>query len=74
MRAEAAARACDVFFSVGTSAAVYPAAQLPVTALESGATVVEVNKDATSLSRLAQFSLRGASGEMLPRLVAAAWG
>jgi len=74
MRAEAAARACDVFFSVGTSAAVYPAAQLPVTALESGATVVEVNKDATPLSRLAAFSLRGASGEILPRLVAAAWG
>jgi NAD-dependent deacetylase len=72
-RAEAAARDCDLFFSIGTSAAVYPAAQLPVAALESGATLVEVNKDPTPLTRLATFSLLGPAGELLPQLVDAAW-
>ena len=34
---------CDVFFSIGTSTVVYPAAALPSEALRSGATVVEIN-------------------------------
>jgi NAD-dependent deacetylase len=72
-RAEAAAAHCDVFFSIGTSAQVYPAAQLPVTALEHGATVIEVNPEPTPLTSLATFSLRGPSGVVLPRLMAAAW-
>jgi NAD-dependent deacetylase len=72
-RAEAAAERCDVFFSVGTSAAVYPAAQLPVTALAHGAVVVEVNPEPTPLTSGASFSLRGASGVVLPQLLSAAW-
>jgi NAD-dependent deacetylase len=71
--AEAAARGCDVLLSIGTSAAVFPAAQLPLTALQSGAMVVEVNKDPTRLSAVATFSLRGLAGEVLPRLLDAAW-
>jgi NAD-dependent deacetylase len=72
-RAERVARECDVFFSIGTSAAVYPAAQLPVTALQAGATVVEVNKDPTPLSGAATFSLLGAAGTILPALLDAGW-
>jgi NAD-dependent deacetylase len=71
--AETAARACDLLFSIGTSAAVFPAAQLPVTALRSGAMVVEINKDPTPLSGGATFSLRGQAGEILPRLLAVTW-
>lgn len=71
--AESAARDCDLLLSIGTSAAVYPAAQLPVTALRSGAMVVEVNKDRTPLTGVATFSLLGAADEILPRLVAATW-
>jgi NAD-dependent deacetylase len=71
--AEAAARACDLLFSIGTSAAVFPAAQLPVTALQSGAMVVEINKDRTPLTGVATFSLLGQAGEILPRLMAATW-
>jgi NAD-dependent deacetylase len=67
-RAEGLARECDLFFSVGTSAAVFPAAQLPVTALRRGVTVVEVNRDATPLTRAATFSLLGAAGVILPVL------
>jgi NAD-dependent deacetylase len=71
--AEAAARDCDLLFSIGTSAAVFPAAQLPVTALRSGAMVVEINKDSTPLTGVATFSLLGQAGEILPRLLAATW-
>ncbi len=72
--ASEAARLCDLFLSVGTSGLVYPAASLPYEALESGATVVEVNPDPTPLSALVDFAIRGRTGEVLPRLVAAAFG
>jgi NAD-dependent deacetylase len=72
--ADRAARESDVFLSIGTSAAVFPAAQLPVTALRSGATVIEINKDPTPLSAVATHALHGTAGELLPRLVDAAWG
>lgn len=72
-RAEAAARTSDVFLTIGTSGAVFPAAQLPVTARQAGATVVEVNRDPTPLTRVASFSLLGPAGTILPALVDAAW-
>ncbi|MGH8016358.1 MAG: Sir2 family NAD-dependent protein deacetylase, partial [Candidatus Zixiibacteriota bacterium] len=59
----------DVFFSVGTSALVHPAATLPMVARNNGATVVEVNVEPTSLTELADFHFCGKSGELLPRLV-----
>jgi NAD-dependent deacetylase len=71
--AEAAARGCDLLFSIGTSAAVFPAAHLPVTALRSGAMVVEINRDRTPLTGAATFSLLGQAGQILPRLLAATW-
>jgi len=72
--ASEAARSCDVLLSVGTSGLVYPAASLPYEALENGAVVVEVNPERTPLSASADFSLRGSAGEVLPRLVSAAFG
>lgn len=71
--AMAAAESCDVLFSIGTSAAVYPAAQLPYTARAAGATVIEINKDATPLSAEADYSLRAAAGEALPLLLRTTW-
>jgi len=73
-RAYEVARSCDVFFSVGTSSLVYPAADLPFQALRRGALVVEVNPDATPLSDQADFVLRGPSGEILPQVVEALKG
>lgn len=67
--ASRAARESDVFLSVGTSSLVYPAAALPLEALESGATLVEVNPSETPLTRRADYTLRGPAGEVLPRLV-----
>jgi NAD-dependent deacetylase len=39
-----------------------------VRAKEAGATLIEVNPDATPLSSLADIALRGAAGVVLPRL------
>jgi NAD-dependent deacetylase len=68
--AKAAAR-CDLFLLCGTSAVVYPAAALPERALCAGAKVIEINLEATPFSDVAHLSLRGKSGEILPRLVRA---
>jgi NAD-dependent deacetylase len=68
-----AARECDVFFSIGTSGLVQPAASLAFEALQHGAAVVEVNSDDTPLTRHAGYVLRGGAGEMLPALVRAAY-
>jgi NAD-dependent deacetylase len=71
--AERAARECDLFLCIGTSSVVYPAAALPVAALEAGARVAEINRDATPLSGTATWSFRGAAGELLPELLTQAW-
>lgn len=60
---------CDLFFSVGTSAVVHPAASLPLVAKRGGAFVVEVNISPTEISHLVDESLLGKSGEILPSLV-----
>ncbi|MFN8455606.1 MAG: NAD-dependent deacylase [Anaerolineae bacterium] len=45
-----AAHTCDVFLSIGTSGVVHPAASLPFYALQTGATLVEINPDETPLT------------------------
>src|SRR5690606_4953947 len=50
---------CDALLSVGTSAVVYPAAELPMIALSRGATVVQVNPQPTDLDAHAHFNLHG---------------
>jgi NAD-dependent deacetylase len=73
---EAAARAastCDVFFSIGTSGLVEPAASLARVALRRGVAVVEINLGNTPLTSRATFVLHGASGEILPALIKAVW-
>jgi len=68
-----ATQTCEVFFSIGTSSVVYPAASLPYEALESGALVVEINPDKTPLTTQATYSFRAPSGQLLPSIVEAAW-
>jgi len=65
---EKAAIGSDVFFVVGTSVVVYPAAGLIYTAKASGALIVEVNLGETDLSSSANFSYFGKAGEILPRI------
>jgi NAD-dependent deacetylase len=59
----------DLFFSIGTSALVHPAATLPVVAKRHGAILVEINPEETPLSGIADFSLAQPSGQVLPALV-----
>jgi len=58
----------DVFFCVGTSFTVQPAARLPVWAKYSGATVVEVNPHPTPLSEAADYSIRNGASEFFSAL------
>jgi NAD-dependent deacetylase len=67
-RAAAAAAACDLCFVVGTSALVYPAANLPTIAKVAGAYLVEVNPEITPLSDFCDEVLTGKAGEVLPYL------
>ncbi|MFW8566269.1 SIR2 family NAD-dependent protein deacylase [Orrella sp. 11846] len=60
---------CDVLLSVGTSSVVYPAAELPFTASENGACVIQINPQTTSLDVVADYNLHGKAGEVLTALV-----
>ena len=64
-----AANRCELFFSIGTSAVVYPAASLPLTARKNGAYVVEINMERTEISHHLQEILLGKAGEILPDLL-----
>lgn len=64
-----ASESCGVFISIGTSAAVYPAAGFVRVAAMNGAYTAEINADATPISQAVDLSLRGRSGEVLPRVV-----
>jgi NAD-dependent deacetylase len=69
---DVAARACascDLMFVVGTSALVHPAASLPEIAARRGVPTVQINPDATAFDDRAHFNLRGAAGEIMPRLL-----
>jgi NAD-dependent deacetylase len=68
-----AAQGCDLFFSIGTSGLVEPAASLPYRALQAGACVVEVNPNPTSLTSQASYVLSGPSEGILPALVQTVW-
>ncbi|HEY5731228.1 MAG TPA: NAD-dependent deacylase [Anaerolineales bacterium] len=69
-----AARTCEIFFSIGTSGVVQPAASLAYAARNRGAVVVEVNAEPTPLTPKVNYFLQGKSGEVLPGLVKAVWG
>ena len=69
-----AARTCNLFFSIGTSGVVQPAASLAYSAKNRGAVVVEVNVEETPLTPKVDYFFKGRSGEILPELVKAVWG
>lgn len=62
---------CDVMIVVGTSGMVSPASQLPGIAKQTGSKIIEVNPDNSMITPLADVKLKGASGQMLPKVIEA---
>lgn len=63
----------DLFFSIGTSAVVQPAASLPLMAKQNGSFIIEINTEPTVISDAADIFIQGRSGEILPELVEKIW-
>jgi NAD-dependent protein deacetylase/lipoamidase len=59
----------DVMLVVGTSLVVFPAADVPLLALRSGARMIVVNAEPTPFDRFAEVVVYGRSGEVLPEIV-----
>jgi NAD-dependent deacetylase len=70
LRSERAAKSCDLLLAVGTTLSVYPIAGIVPVAKRAGAWLVIVNGEPTEMDELADASLRGAIGQLLPRIVA----
>lgn len=69
-KAVRALQGCDLLVSIGTSAVVYPAAELPRIAMARGAPTVEINLEDTPMSALYQYRLRGRASDVLADLFA----
>ncbi len=59
----------DVMLVAGTSAVVMPAGMLPHIVKEGGGKVVEVNLEPSAISPIADITILGKAGEILPRIV-----
>jgi len=68
-RIEEALRRCDLFVSIGTSGAVYPAAGFVQTARYCGAKTLEMNLEPSLGSYLFAESRTGRAGELVPAFV-----
>lgn len=67
-RASAAAAECDIFFTIGTSSVVYPAASFVDHARANGAFTVEINPDATPASGAVDLVVRGPAERILEEI------
>jgi len=67
--AEAAAENAEVMYVIGTSAVVYPAAQLPMNVRRNGGMIIEINIERTPISELADVSMQGSASEILREIV-----
>jgi NAD-dependent deacetylase len=68
-RIEEALQRCDLFVSIGTSGAVYPAAGFVQTARYCGARTLEINLEPSIASTFFDESRIGKAGELVPRWV-----
>lgn len=68
-RAEDACARCDLCLVVGTSGLVYPAAGLPSIAKRAGAVLIVVGPEEGPIDAIADLSLRGKAGVLVPKLL-----
>ena len=63
-------KSCSMVLVIGTSAVVYPAASIPITAKERGATVIEINMERTPLTdQISDYLIPGSAGETIPAIL-----
>jgi len=63
-------KSCKAVLVIGTSAVVYPAATIPITAKERGAIVIEINTEPTPLTDdVSDYLICGSAGEIIPAIV-----
>jgi NAD-dependent deacetylase len=58
----------DLFFAIGSSLVVQPAASLPALAKQNGARLIIINRDPTPLDELADVVMHASIGESLTRI------
>ena len=72
LEATAAAEKAKVMLVIGTSANVYPAAEMPILTKRAGGRVIEINLEPTPLSGpVADLTILGPADEVLPEIIAA---
>lgn len=70
LRAHQAARSCQVMLIIGTSATVYPAADIPYMTKSYGAAIIEINVETTSCtSSITNHFLQGKASDVMPELL-----
>lgn len=67
--AYAEAESCDFLLAVGSSLVVYPAADIPLRAKQTGAKLAIINKDSTPLDPVADYVIHEEAGKVLPYLL-----
>jgi len=62
-------RCCDLIIVIGSSFVVYPAAHIPIYAVESGAKMVIINIDSTSFDPYATVVINGKAGDTTEKIM-----
>jgi len=65
MEATRRSQNCDLFIVIGSSLVVYPAAQMPIYAMDAGAKLAIINLTPTPLDEYAAVVIRGKAGEVM---------
>ena len=63
------AEKCDFLLVIGSSLAVYPAADIPLRAKQAGATLAIINKEKTPLDDMADYVIHDEAGKIIPQIV-----
>lgn len=63
-------KSCSAMLVIGTSAVIYPAASIPITAKERSAIIIEINKEHTPLTnQISDYLISGSASEIIPAIV-----
>ena len=60
---------CDLFIVIGSTLVIYPAAYMPVYAVQGGAKLVIINLSSTPMDQQASVLIRAKAGETVPRVI-----